>query len=217
MKKTAIAFATATIAAVASTVAPTSAQAQLSLPSLGGSKAPAGGSDINVQQDALVQSYAGANKQVLNANAKMAEALGLKDAAATSRATAEAYGSSSTKDGLSDADKAAAPEIQAVSDELKKQPKLDAASKAKFADGITLLASGVLKYAGMRKAVTDFSAGLKSASVLSVPKLQAGAYVATNFPTGMKTLGGTLQSALSYAKSNDIPVPKDATEALAAL
>jgi hypothetical protein len=147
----------------------------------------------------------------------MAEALGLKDAAATSKATAEAYTASSTKGSLTEAQKAAAPAIQAVADELKKQPQLDAASKAKFGEGLISLAAGMVKYVGMRKSVVDFTSGLKHASLLAVPKLQAGAYVVSAFPEGMKTLGGTLQSAVSFAKANDIPVPPDATQALAGI
>jgi hypothetical protein len=215
MKIRSLAFVAACATAIAS-LAPAVSSAQMSLPGFG-SKAPASGPDASVQQDALVQSYAGANSQVMNANSKMAAALNLKDVAATSKATADAWTSSSTKASLSDNDKVTSEQSQLVSDELKKKAVMDKAAKLQFADGVATLASGVLKYVGMRKSVTDFSTALKSASVLSIPKLQAGVYVVGAFPTGMKTLGGSLQNAIAFSKSNDIPVPPDATKALSAL
>ena len=62
-------------------VVPLTASAQFSLPSVGGlTKMVGGGSggDLSGQQDSLVRSFVAANKEVLTANAKMADALGLK-------------------------------------------------------------------------------------------------------------------------------------------
>lgn len=199
------------------------ASAQFSLKSIpgvanvvgGGSAAPA--ADLGVQQDALVRNYVAANKDVLNANAKMAEALGLKDAAATSKATSDALTEGATKDSLEASNKAVSASTDAVAAELAKQPVLDARSKALFADGLANLAVGVTKYVGVGRNVKDMGSSLSSASPLMLPKLQSAVYVVSNFPGSMGNVSTALKNAISYAQSHDIPVPADATQALAAL
>ncbi len=186
-----------------------------SIPGIGGLTGGAdSGGDLTGQQDALVRTYVSASKEVLTANSKMAEALGLKDAATASKATASALTEGATQGNLSDADKVVSSSSDAVSAELKKGPKLDAAAKAKFSDGLGNLAKGVLQYAGLGKSIQGFTSGLKSASPLVLTKLQSGAYIAKSFPTGTKNLSTSLQNAVTYAKSNNIPVPADATKAL---
>ena len=49
---------------------------------------------------------------------------------------------------------------------------------------------------------------------MDLPKLSSGSYIITSFPGNSKNLYNTLNQAISFAKSNDIPVPKDATKAL---
>ncbi|MBB4845654.1 hypothetical protein HNP55_004206 [Paucibacter oligotrophus] len=188
-----------------------------SLPSLGGNKAAAGSTNLVGSQEQLVRSYVAANKDVLNANAQMAEALGLKDAAATARATAGALTEGSTQGNLADADKVVSDSTNAVAAELAKSPKLDADAKKKFSNGLGELGKGLIKYVGMRNPVQNFSSSLSSASPMDLPKLQTGSYLVKNFPAGVKALSGALSSAVSFAKSNDIPVPADANSATAAL
>jgi hypothetical protein len=201
---------------------PTAAFAQFpSLNSIPGVKeltAPSSGaSDVAGQNTLLVRGYVAANKDVLLANSQMADALGLKDAAAASRATAEALGEGATKGNLEDADKAVSTSTDAVAAEMAKSPKLDAAAKTKYASGLAQLGRGVLKYVGLRKPAQDFSTGLKTASLVTVPKVQSGVYIAGHLPTGVSNLFTSLQNATAFAKSNDIPVPADATKALGAL
>jgi hypothetical protein len=200
------------------------ASAQFSLKSLpgvsnvvggGGSAAPAG--DLGGQQDVLVRSYVAANKDVLTANSKMAEALGLKDAAATSKATSDALTEGATKDNLEASNKAVSASTDAVAAELAKQPVLDAQSKALFATGLGHLATGVHKYVGVGKNVKVMGSSLSSASPLMLPKLQSAVYVVSNFPSSMTSVSTALKNAISFAQSHDIPVPADATQALAAL
>ena len=71
--------------------------------------------------------------------------------------------------------------------------------------------------AALKGPAESFSTGLKSASPLMLPKLQAGAYVVTQLPTGLSNLGTSMKNASAFAKSNDIPVPPDATKAMASL
>jgi len=176
-----------------------------------------GGSDMSGQGDSLVRTYVAANKDVLLANFHMAEALGLKDAAATSKATADALTDGATKGNLEDANKAVGETSGAVAAEMAKKPKLDAAAKAKFQEGLVKLVQGVIKYKGLRKPAQDFAAGVSRASPTQLPRLQSGIYVATNAPSSISNAATALNNVIAFAKSNDIPVPPDATNALAAL
>jgi hypothetical protein len=208
----------AVVTAVAAGV-PSVANAQFGLPSipgLGKSSSGAASADLGGQQDVLVRSYVAANKDVLTANSKMAEALGLKDLAVASKATADALTEGSTKDNLDAANKAVG-NSDAVNEELKKSPKLDAAAKATFGSGLVSLASGVSKYVVVGKNVSDISSGLSSAPLMQLPKLQSAVLIVSKFPSSMSSVASALKNAIAFAQSNDIPVPADATKALAAL
>jgi hypothetical protein len=205
----------ANVCALALLALPVAASAQF--PTIPGLSAKPGSANLVGQQETLVRGYVAADKDVLMANSQMADALGLKDAAAAARATAEALTSGATQGNLSDADKVTQDSTNAVSEEMKKSPKLDAEAKKKFAAGLVVLTAGVVKYVALRKPVQDFATALPGASLLQVPQLQSGAYLVKSFPGSMKSLTGALNSAVSFARSNDIPVPPDATSALSAL
>lgn len=190
-----------------------------SLPGVGNLVPGSGGGDGNIggQNDALVRGYVAANKDVLLANSKMAEALGLKDAAATAKATADALTDGATKGNLEDSNKAVSASTDAVAAEMAKSPKLDAAAKQKYSQGMAQLGQGVLRYIALAGPAQSFSSSLKDASPMMLPKLQAGVYVASQLPTGLSNLSTSMKNASAFAKSNDIPVPPDATKAMAAL
>ncbi|MGC0152208.1 hypothetical protein ACPRNU_07075 [Chromobacterium vaccinii] len=173
------------------------------------------GADLVGQQQQLVESYTGANKQVLMAQSLMATALGAKDAAALAKAEAEALTSGATRDSLSKADSAQSTVSKAISEQQKKAGTvLDAEAKKAYADGLGSLAKGVLKYSKMANQFSGFKNALATASPLDLPKLSSGAYIVTSLPGNTKNLYEALQQAVSFAKSHDIPVPKDATQAL---
>ena len=211
------------LAALIALGASTAAQAQFSMPNLGsvkgmlGGSGSGGGADLSGQQDALVRGYVAANKEVLSANALMAEALGLKGEAATSAATASSLTEGATKDALEESNKAVAASTNAVATELAKQPVLDANSKALYSKGLLTLATGVTKFVGVGKNVGAMGSNLKSAPLTQLPKLQSAAYVVSNFPSSMGNVSDALKNAIAFARSQDIPVPADATAALAAL
>ena len=211
------------LAALIALGASTAAQAQFSMPNLGsvkgmlGGSGSGGGADLSGQQDALVRGYVAANKEVLNANALMAEALGLKGEAATSAATASSLTEGATKDALEESNKAVAASTNAVAAELAKQPVLDANAKALYSKGLLTLATGVTKFVGVGKNVGAMGSNLKSAPLTQLPKLQSAAYVVSNFPSSMGNVSDALKNAIAFERSQDIPVPADATAALAAL
>jgi len=207
--------------ALACVIASSSAFAGLSLPSVGsltgGGSSSASAGDETAQQDQLVRAYVAANKEVLVAQSKMAEAVGLKESAAKLKATADALGDGATKGNLSDADKIQSDSSKEISARLKDgNLQMDAQSQSLYASGMASLGTGVIKYVGMRPHVTNFANTLKASPMLAMTKLSAGAYVVTNFPGNAKNVYDTLAMSTAFAKSHDIPVPADATKGLGA-
>lgn len=199
---------------------PSVALAQFSLNSVPGlgKTASGGGGDPVGQQDALVRSFVAANKDVLHANAKMAEALGLKDKSVEAQAKADALTDGATKGNLEEANRAVADSGGAVAAAMAQKPALDSQAKATFATGLLSLAMGVHKYTGLGKHVTDMSSSLSSgANLMMLPKLQSATYVVTNFPGSATSVGKALQNAVSFARDNGIAVPASATDALKAI
>lgn len=189
----------------------------IKIPGIGGGDSKSAGGDTVAQNDALVKSYVQANKEVLVANSHMEDALGLKDAAAASAATAAALTEGATTGNLKDADKAVSESTDAVASELAKGPKLDAESKKKYANGLAALGRSLVKYINMRQPAQGFAEGLKSVSPMMLPKLQSGAFIVQELPGSVTRLTTSLKNAVSFAKTNNIPVPDDATKALSAL
>jgi hypothetical protein len=109
--------------ALACVLVSSSALAQLSLPSIGGltggASSSASAGNEAAQQDQLVRAYVSANKEVLLAQSKMAEAVGLKESAAKLKSTADALGDGATKGNLSDADKIQSDSSKEISERLK--------------------------------------------------------------------------------------------------
>lgn len=209
------------VIALAAFLAVPVAHAQFKIPGLGGltgdsgSSAAASGGDDATQQDALVRGYVAANKEVLLAQSKMAEAVGLKDEAAKLKSTAEALGDGATKGNLSDADKIQSDSSKQISARLNDgNLQMDAQSKALYSSGTASLGQGVLKYISLRPHILNFGNALKASPMLAMTKLSAGAYVVTNFPSNAKNVYDTLSYSTAYSKSHDIPVPPNATKAL---
>lgn len=207
----------AAVIATLITISPV-AQAQFSMPSMPGMGAKsAGGGDLAGSQDKLVHQYVDANKTVLLANSQMADAVGLKEEAATMRATSESLGDGATKGNLADADKLTSDNSRKLSEKMNDGTMvLDAGAKKKFTAGLVTMASGMVKYVGMKGNFQSFSSSLKSASPMMLPKLQNGVYIVSSLPGNAKNLGTALSNATSFAKSHDIEVPKEATAALGA-
>lgn len=216
-------FATAaTAAAIAAAIAsPALVQAQFSMPSipgvgkLGGSSASSG--DVATQGDALVRGYVSANKDVLNANARMASALGLKDQAASAASTASSLGDGATVGNLGDGNKVVSDTSGAIAESMAKKPALDAAAKATFAEGLVHLVNGSVKYGGLGKDVSNVGKGLQAANPMQLSRLGSAAWVVSKFPGSASDLFKTVQTAIAFARENNIEVPANAADATAAL
>lgn len=188
------------------------------IPGISGGASSGGASqaDLSGQQDTLVRNFVGASKLVLAANSKLADALGLKKQAATADQTAGSLGDGATKGNLEDSNKVVADTSGAIAEELAKKPVLDAAAKAKYAEGIGNLVGGTVKYAGLGKDVMDMGNSMKSASPMALAKLGSAAYIVSKFPGSASDLYKTVKAAIDFAKSQGIEV-KGGDDALSAL
>lgn len=197
-------------------VVPFTASAQFNIPNFGGSKSSAPAADLGGQQTTLVKNFVAANVDVLKANSKMSEALGLKATAADAEAVAQQLSSGSTfdKDSASKAATAVGDTGGAIAAKLAEKPQLDAAAKATYAQGLLSLAKGVAKYTGLGKDVTSMGDGLKSAPLTQLPSLGGATYVVSKFPTSTTEVVKALKNAVDFAKSNGIEVPAEATSLL---
>jgi hypothetical protein len=207
------------LAVAAVFAAPAVSVAQFKLPSLPATGGSSSNADAAAQQDQLVNAYVGADKEVLTAQAKMADAVGLKDRAAQLQATSDALGAGATKESLEQSETMQSEASQEIQAKLKDgNTKLDAAGKKKFSEGLGSLGRGIAKYANLKGPIANFQSAVSGSGITgalgAASKLNAGRYIVTSTPGHVKNLSSTLSNAVSYAKSNDIPVPADATAAL---
>ncbi|MDB5814997.1 MAG: hypothetical protein JWN23_2114 [Rhodocyclales bacterium] len=182
----------------------------------GGLSKLAGGGDsaTSVSADQVVQKYVGGAQNVMSADKKMLEALGAKDKAAIAELSAKNLTQGATKDSVQDAAKVQTDSSKALETAMKNQTsEMDAKSKQQFSDGLVDLARGVIQYVGMGTAVTNFKPSLTSIG----SSTDSAIFIVKNLPDSIKALGGTLKSAIDFAKTNNIPVPPDATKATAML
>lgn len=167
--------------------------------------------DMGAQQDQLVRTYVAAGKDVLTANSHLAEALGIKAQVIDATATSDSL---SAKD-IEAQDKAISASTAELSEALKSGATLkDTQAKTKYAQGLLFLATGVKKYTNMGKDAQSFTSGLSGVSPLQISKFQSGVYIAKGVPTSVSNLTSVLKSAVDFAKSNGVDIPKDATSLL---
>ena len=169
------------------------------------------GTDLNAQQDQMARSYVTAGQAILTAQGHLAGALGLNTEAIDKAATANSISASD----IDAQDKAISASATAIAEAQKSGAQLkDTAAKEKYAKGLLSLAVGLKKYTDMSKGVQDFTSGLKGASPMMLPKLQAGVYIVKSLPTNVSNLTGVLKNAVDFAKTNGVEVPADATSIL---
>jgi len=194
------------------------------LPSVGGNSGSSdssnsGGGDPVAQQDQLVTAYVSADKDVLKAQSKMADAVGLKERAAKLSAAGDALGAGATKDSLQASETMQSEASQEIQARLKDSNlQLDAEGKKKFTEALGNLGRGVVKYSSLKGPINAFQSSVTgsgvSGALTAASKLGVGKFIVTSAPTNLRNLSSTLNSAVSFAKSHDIPVPADATAAL---
>ncbi len=214
------------IAMVLATFSPTHAIGlkDLKLPVGGGSESSG---SAEASQEKIVQSYIEALALVLGAQAELQEALGLKDKAAESRATAEALGNGSLdgKKGLQDAAGQSADADASIQKKFDDGATISAEGREHYINGLALYIQGLVATKEMAGETTEFGkqaqAEISSASMMKkgklMSKLAAGTYLVSEIPGFTSRLASNLQKLTAFAKSAGIPVPDDATDALASL
>lgn len=181
------------------------------------------GTDPAVAQDQLVQAYVAADKNILQSQAQIANALGLKDDAAKAQAAADALSSGATKDGLKDSDTIQTDVSKAITAKLadKTVPALSDEAKKQFVAGMAYLAKGAIGYVKLKDNIATFKNSMSALSPmqlgLATSKLGVGLYVAKSAPGNAQNVYGALTEAVSFAKDRGIPVPADVTSATAAI
>jgi hypothetical protein len=186
-----------------------------------GSGGGASKADVELQQEQLVKKFVGAQRNLLQAQALVAEALGLKgdkekldaerDALSKGNVDKKALKKSVrlTKDAQKAIDKKTA-EGKALSDTGK---KLMAKSLVPYAKSV----AGVTGMVGDAKTLADgIQAQIKAAGAMGAMKVKkafdVGLYVAPKVPGLAAGMTKQLGSMVSYAKKNGVRVPKEATD-----
>ncbi|MES2018241.1 MAG: hypothetical protein V4484_17270 [Pseudomonadota bacterium] len=166
----------------------------------------------SISADQIVQRYIGGTKSVVNANATMLDAVGLKNESAASAAQAANLTEGATKDALEESVKVQTANSKALETKLAdSSTQLDAAGKKKFSAGVSELAKGVVAYVGLGKDTAGFKPGMSSMG----GSANSALFVAKSLPASTKNLVETLKMAIDFCKTNKIPVDKSATDATA--
>lgn len=218
MKKFTYVLAAASLAVL---TAPAATGAQFKLPKLLG-QSSAQSNDAAVSGDALVQTFVGSNKEVLLAQAFLAEAYGMKDKAALLRSESETISSHGiTSDQIAkavDLSKSASEEIAA---RQSQQAQLSAEEKKLYVQSLPHFVKGVV---GTRKLVDQaahFTNGMKSSLAGGLgggmTKLKAGMAVAKATPSYSKSLFDAFRKTVMIGRKNDVKLPDDATAALSGI
>ena len=196
-----------TIILVAATVISLSSHAQF------GNLLGGGGGSGPTPEKLLVEYFAGA-QLVMNAQAKILDALNLKTEADNASAKAASLVTGATTDAIKEAATVQSESSRKIQEQLAdKNLVLDAGAKVKIGQGYASLATGAIAYIvfikdakNFKPSVTSFG-GAALAMVAIVPRI----------PDDIKNLVGTFQAVSNYAKENKIELPKDAADATAQL
>ena len=184
------------------------------LPAIPGVAAATGGGAGSVSSDTIVKKYVGGTKSVLSADSNMLAALGLKDQADKAALQAKNLTEGATSSALEDSAKVQTDNSKAIEAKLTgEKVVMDAASKKQFGQGMIDLASGITQYVGMTADLKGFKPDVTSIG----GSAGSAFYIAKNLPSSISALGSSLKRAIDFAKSNDIEIPKEATNATSLL
>ena len=187
----------------------------------GGSKSSASLDDAVSAQNDLVKAYVQGAKNNMQAQATMADALGLKEQSAVFTATAEGMNESNAKDIPAEVAKTE-DASKKIADELKNAKELSADSKKKVAKSLVPLAVSLANYkvAGdkSKTSLEMAKSVIENASMMDKAKakkqLDPVLAIAPKVPGDLTALASTAKSYIQFAKSNKIEVPKDVTKEL---
>lgn len=184
-----------------------------------GVAAPSGG------MSQLLQTYVGANQQVLSGQSSLASAMGLSSAAGKAQQAAGllsgAGGGAPTVSQLTQAGSAQQTLSQTLTQAFANRSSGAASAspinKQAFTDGLSSLGKGVSQYSSLQSGLgglTQMNPSSLLQSGLNPQTAQSASYIAQSAPGQLKSLMSTLSSAVQFASSHGISVPSVAKAAL---
>jgi hypothetical protein len=167
----------------------------------------------------LLQSYVGANQQVLSGQSSLASAMGMSSAAGQAQQAAGLLGggvpSASTLSQVGSTQQSLSQTLtQAFSGGASSSTPVN---KQAFTDGLSSLGKGVSQYSGLQSqlgSVGQLNPTSLLQSGLNPQTAQAAEYVAQSAPGQLQSLMSTLSAAVQFASSHGISVPSIATSAI---
>jgi hypothetical protein len=201
------------------------ANAQLNLKQfgLGGGDSSAGAAPASSGgMSQLLQTYVGANQQVLSGQSSLASAMGMASAAGQAQQAAGLLSGGtpsvsqltqvgSTQQSLSE------KLTQAFAGHAGGGASAVPVNKQAFTDGLSSLGKGVSQYSNLQSglgSIGQMSPSSLLQSGLNPQTAQSASYIAQSAPGQLQSLMSTLSSAVQFASSHGITVPSIATSAL---
>jgi soluble cytochrome b562 len=166
-------------------------------------------------QVALVRQFVAAQSTTLAAQASFAKAFGLAEQVQLLEDEKQSLSSGATDTaGIKKSVEVSESVQKAINEKIAAKPQMDVEAKKNYAEGLVLLVATALEAKQLGESATQFGVGLKSLNPMqaasAMVKLRAGAWVAKETPGYLNNMYGATKSALTFAKANNIPVPKNA-------
>jgi hypothetical protein len=195
-----------------------------SIPSLNTKK----GQDQSEQaQSQVLKRYADSSAYITTAQVSLAKAFGLKDQAAALEAQAAALNSGATldKDAISRHKRVSEEAAIATQAKMDEGAQLTDEGRKYYIESLEPFGKGVQIATKLPNEINAFSnlaqTEMKSLTALDQAmlgsKLTTGMFLVTEIPGYTSRVFGSLGKIVSYAQKNEIPVPPDATDALASM
>lgn len=170
-----------------------------------------GGSSVSVKQ--ITENYIAGSKQIVSAQTNLLKAVDQNVKVDEQAAIVRNLTSGATSQQIEDADKIITERNAALKEAYsQKGLVLDAKAKKQFALGMKDFALGVISYVKLGVSVKGFSP-----SASDIGSAGTAIAIAKSVPTDISNLKDTFGVIYDYAKSNNIPLPKEATEGTKAL
>jgi hypothetical protein len=178
-------------------------------------------------QSQVLKRYADSSSYVTSAQVSLAKAFGLKDQAAALEAQAAALNSGATldKDAISRHKRVSEEAAIATQAKMDEGAQLTDEGRKYYIESLVPFSKGVQLATKLPNEINAFSnlaqTEMKSLAALDQAllgsKLTTGVFLVTEIPGYTSRVFGSLGKIVTYAQKNDIPVPPDATDALASM
>ena len=193
------------------------ANAGLKLPSFGKS-AGANTAAPAPSGDALIDAFQASQSSVIQAQGALAAALGLKDQATQIDAEIKRYGSGQLDlEAMKKSRDLSANVAAAIQAKLDEKPVLNAQQREQFTGGLVHYAKAVIGARQLVLQAQQFTTSVGKNPMALMGKARTALWVGKETPGYAKGLGGATRQLFSFAKSNGIKPPANATAALDSL